>query len=82
MQPVITWGRAWLQDNALDRRAKDVALVAALAHCDLAGVLFPHSSLLMPSPARTRRHLQLRMCKGAGAGMRHAALRGHTHGRG
>ncbi len=37
VQPVITWGRAWLQDNGLDRRAADVALVAALAHCDLAG---------------------------------------------
>ena len=57
MQPVITWGRAWLQDNALDRRAKDVALVAALAHCDLAGL--PPGSLLMPSPGQSRRPLQL-----------------------
>ena len=37
MQPVIKWGRAWLEDNGFDRRAKDVALTAALAHCDLAG---------------------------------------------
>ena len=38
MQPVIKWGRAWLEDNSFDRRARDVALTAALAHCDLAGV--------------------------------------------
>ena len=37
MQPVIKWGRAWLEDNSFDRRARDVALTAALAHCDLAG---------------------------------------------
>ena len=37
MQPVIRWGRAWLEDNGFDRRARDVALTAALAHCDLAG---------------------------------------------
>jgi hypothetical protein len=41
VQPVITWGRAWLEDNAMDNRAKDVALVAALAHCDLAGAPCP-----------------------------------------
>lgn len=37
VQPVIRWGRAWLEDNGFDRRARDVALTAALAHCDLAG---------------------------------------------
>ncbi len=44
VQPVIKWGRAWLEDNGFDRRARDVALTAALAHCDLAGQL-PTSSL-------------------------------------
>ena len=43
VQPVIRWGRAWLEDNGFDRRARDVALTAALAHCDLAGL-----SLLQP----------------------------------
>ena len=38
VQPVIRWGRAWLEDNGFDRRARDVALTAALAHCDLAGL--------------------------------------------
>jgi len=37
VQPVIKWGHAWLEDNSFDGRAKDVALTAALAHCDLAG---------------------------------------------
>ncbi|EIE25406.1 hypothetical protein COCSUDRAFT_61625 [Coccomyxa subellipsoidea C-169] len=36
VQPVIRWAKAWLEDNGMDRRAKDVALTAALAHCDLA----------------------------------------------
>lgn len=41
VQPVIRWAKAWLEDNGMDRRAKDVALTAALAHCDLAGVHLP-----------------------------------------
>ncbi|KAK9908710.1 hypothetical protein WJX75_001848 [Coccomyxa subellipsoidea] len=36
VQPVIRWAKTWLEDNGMDRRAKDVALTAALAHCDLA----------------------------------------------
>ncbi|BDA41990.1 probable protein ACCUMULATION AND REPLICATION OF CHLOROPLASTS 6, chloroplastic [Coccomyxa sp. Obi] len=36
VQPVIRWAKAWLEDNGMDWRAKDVALTAALAHCDLA----------------------------------------------
>ena len=48
VQPVITWGRAWLEDNALDKRAKDVALAAALAHCDLAGAPRHGDNLFQP----------------------------------
>lgn len=54
MQPVIKWGRAWLEDNSFDRRARDVALTAALAHCDLAGQ--PPTGLTC-SPWRTPRIL-------------------------
>lgn len=46
VQPVIKWGCAWLEDNGFDRRAKDVALTAALAHCDLAGQLSPSSAAM------------------------------------
>ena len=46
VQPVIRWAKAWLEDNGMDRRAKDVALTAALAHCDLAGVCWAAHLLL------------------------------------
>ena len=45
VQPVMRWGKAWLEDNATDRRARDVALTAALAHCDLAGALLHQHSI-------------------------------------
>ena len=48
VQPVIRWGRAWLKDNGFDRRARDVALTAALAHCDLAGMP-PRQPLCIPA---------------------------------
>ena len=49
VQPVIKWGRAWLEDNSFDRRARDVALTAALAHCDLAGQSPASSAPLLSS---------------------------------
>ncbi len=51
VQPVIRWAKAWLEDNGMDRRAKDVALTAALAHCDLAGGHLPLHQIAWVCPA-------------------------------